>query len=83
MAAAVLLEDGRVLVTGGRDKDALDLVEVFDPATGSWTVIQGLTHVRRSHTATLLPNGKILITGGRDDGGRLASSELYDLQTIE
>ena len=77
LAAAVLLEDGRVLLTGGRDKTALDSSEVFDPSTLEWALVQGLTEVRRSHTATPLPDGSILIAGGRDDAGRLSTAELY------
>jgi N-acetylneuraminic acid mutarotase len=82
-ATVTLLGDGRVLIVGGRDKVALQSAEVFDPSTLGWSLVQGLAQVRRSHTATLLPSGKILISGGRDDGGRLASSELYDPQSIE
>ncbi len=52
-------------------------VELYDPATGTWTFGNSLTIARFTHTATLLPNGKVLVAGGFGGSGTLASSELY------
>jgi hypothetical protein len=52
--------------------------EVFDPATGNWTVANSLTTARNSHTATLLPTGRVVVTGGFGDVRALASTETYD-----
>jgi|GEM_PF-6051265 len=40
-AAAVVLNDGKVLVTGGRDasNNVLSTAERYDPVAGTWTTI--------------------------------------------
>ena len=70
---ATLLNDGRVLIAGGRGK--VDAVDIFDPATGSWTAGTSFAEWRAQHTATLLADGRVLVTGGV---GRGTSTELYD-----
>src|SRR5262249_18351181 len=63
---ATLLQNGKVLVAGGRDNTGANLAsaELFDPAgnggAGSWTATGSLNSAREFHTATLLPNGKVL-----------------------
>jgi N-acetylneuraminic acid mutarotase len=72
-----LLPNGKVLVAGGYDKDyknALNSAELYDPATGRWSITANL-NTAGGGTATLLPNGKVLVTGG------LNSAELYDPAT--
>jgi len=73
--AAALLQDGKVLIAGGRDGDVpLNSTDLFDPATGSVTPSGFLTVPRAGHTATTLLDGTVLIAGG--DG--LSSAEIYD-----
>ena len=61
---ATLLGDGRVLVAGS-NLDGQPSVELYDPATGSWTSTGAMTDPRfEGYTATLLPNGKVLVAGG-------------------
>ena len=79
---ATLLPDGKVLVAAGADISggfyfAIASAELYDPATGTWTVTDSLNTARFSLTATLLPNGKVLAVGGANDVG-LNSAELYD-----
>ncbi len=65
---ANLLADGRVLVIGGEklnpSREMLDAVEVYDPASDTWTELAPLPEPRTNHTATLLANGLVLIVGG-------------------
>lgn len=86
---ATLLADGKVLVVAGffdvlgYGGSPLDTAELYNPATGAWTMTGSLTKAREGHTATLLPNGKVLVVGGVDfvtiyGEGYMASVELYD-----
>jgi hypothetical protein len=45
---ATLLEDGRVLVTGGMTADlqALQSAEIYDPASGKWSLTGSMSEVR-------------------------------------
>jgi hypothetical protein len=78
---ATLLPNGKVLVSGGTDGGTNGIIlasaELFDPATGIWTVTGLMTSGRFLHTATLLPSGKLLVSGGGGTSGYLASSEVY------
>ena len=89
---ATLLQDGRVLVVGGRGSDAtteLLSVELYEPKTNKWSAAAPLGLGRAGHTATLLDDGRVLVTGGTGqdatDGGHryvaLTSVELYDPKT--
>lgn len=78
---ATLLLDGKLLVTGGQTNFTLTspAAEMYDPATGIWTVTGSMNGDRAHHTATMLPNGQVLVAGGYSSGtGALASAELYD-----
>jgi hypothetical protein len=84
---ATLLNNGMVLIAGGyvlngSSFQSTALAELYDPATGSFTVTGNMTTARGSHTATLLNNGKVLFAAGVNGGvGNLASAELYDPAT--
>jgi Kelch motif protein len=69
---AVLLRDGRALVTGGTAKSA----ELYDPATGSWAASANMKTWRNPIALSLLPDGKVLVTGG--DGSEWTPPDLYD-----
>jgi hypothetical protein len=71
---ATLLANGTVLVAGGGEDNST--AEVYDPATGSFSITGGMEIGRSGHTATLLPNGSVLVAGGGIFAG-LASAELY------
>ncbi|MBJ6723243.1 kelch repeat-containing protein [Geomesophilobacter sediminis] len=78
---ATLLQDGRVLVAGGKDEISTGATaEIYDPKTDKWTQTGSLNHKRYHHTATLLQDGKVLVAGG-DSGDFLASAEIYDPAT--
>ena len=69
---ATLLEDGKVLVTGGLEftgrygtKEAtLSSAELFDPAIGSFAPAAAMATPRESHSATLRSDGTVLVAGG-------------------
>jgi uncharacterized protein (TIGR03437 family) len=89
----VLLPNGKVLMTGGlmvvsNRLAPTNVAELYDPATGAWSLTGAMNVARDAHTMTLLPNGKVLVATGSD---RLVaapqlftpvrSCELYDPQT--
>ncbi len=80
--AAALLPGGRVLVVGGfPDKDsnaALTSAEIYDPASDTWTTIEGTGAARAWATATPLPDGRVLLVGGTDGKNSLDSVESFD-----
>src|SRR5205823_2390625 len=59
--------------------------ELYDPATGTWSITSGLNTSRLAPSTTLLSNGKVLVAGGNVSGplGTLSSAELYDPGTTE
>jgi hypothetical protein len=79
---ATLLPNGKVLVVGGDfspwDYGSDGSAELYDAATGVWSVTGGLMAARYGQTATLLQNGKVLVAGGSDDGD-LASTLARDI----
>ncbi len=79
---ATLLNNGKVLITGGfvGEENSLASAEIFDPQANNFSRAENMRVERSSHTATLLPNGKILIAGGFN-GNYLDSAEIYDSTT--
>ena len=84
---ATLLQDGRVLVTGGRSpQDSVyKSAETYDPATGTFRPAGSMGDGRQQHTATLLPDGRVFIAGGYWSDGQnwrvLSSTEMFDPAT--
>jgi hypothetical protein len=81
-ADAALLPFGKVLVAGGGSgsypgPQMVDSVDLYDPATASWTVSEVMTAARTFFTATPLPSGAVLFAGGLGAGGGLSSAEIY------
>ncbi|HEY6854066.1 MAG TPA: PKD domain-containing protein [Gemmatimonadales bacterium] len=80
-AVAVVLADGRVLVTGGGRCGVIrNQSEIFDPATGTWTTTGSMSVVRRSPAAVRLADGRVLVAGGTGafPFASLTSAEIYD-----
>src|SRR2546423_10983488 len=60
---ATLLLNGKVLVSGGHNTETA--TELFDPASGTWSLTGNLAAPRLfGHTSTLLSNGNVLVFGG-------------------
>ena len=58
-SAATLLQNGKVLLTGGSHP------ELYDPATGAFSFTSSnLTTAHLQHSSSLLTDGSVLIAGG-------------------
>jgi N-acetylneuraminic acid mutarotase len=84
---ATLLPNGEVLVSGGETlgpngRISFASAELYDLATGTWTITGSMSQSRFDHTATLLQSGQVLVAG--ENTGvfvGLASAELYNPST--
>jgi hypothetical protein len=82
--AALRLPDGRVLVTGGSRLEGefladLSTAEVYDPATGLWTLwTSSMAHTRAVHGMVDLGDGRYLLVGGSEADLR---PEIFDTLT--
>ena len=76
---ATVLPTGEVLVTGGvngpRDNPALavNATELWNPATGTWTLMASSASLLRGYhsTSLLLPDGRVIHSGGGAGGGTI------------
>ena len=80
---ATLLQDGKVLVAGGvgyvsGHYSYTATAELYDPASGTFSLTGSMKNARHCHTATLLSNGQVLITGGYDGSAFLSAAEIFD-----
>ena len=71
---AALLADGRVLLAGGETASA----EIYDPATGAFTVVGSMASARAAATAVVLESGRVMVAGGSVDGTAVGAVEIYD-----
>ena len=80
--SATLLTYGRVLIAGGwQNGRPLATSEIYDAASGVFSLSGRMTTNRAEHTATLLASGDVLLTGGvaaSYDQPFLSSAELYN-----
>lgn len=93
--AVTLLDDGRVLITGGTipldhwEADTGSGAPVasawlLDPDTGQFDEIPSMAQPRARHTATRLPSGRVLVAGGSSEPsfkGHTATAEIFDPQS--
>lgn len=81
----VVLQDGRVMVTGGiflyaSPPPRSNTGEIYDPATGQWARIPGtMSDPKNDHAIALRQDGTVLVAGGvRTLDTAVASADLYD-----
>lgn len=80
--SATRLADGRVVVAGGAQGTLLAPVsianvDIFNPATNTWSASTALLQPRASHVAQRLPDGQVLLFGGQG-----AATTLTDVETL-
>jgi len=83
---ATKLADGRVLITGGGNGlGTTATVEVFDPATETFTFTTPMGTPHHGHEAVLLPDGRVMVIAGRctscGSPFAIATTELFDPTT--
>ena len=78
-SAAALLQDGRILFTGGTGSTGtLASAELFN-TDGSVTSAAPMQDARSNHAAITLQDEKVLVAGGTTSGGGITSAaEIYD-----
>jgi hypothetical protein len=54
------------LVTGGHsgNYEPTNTAEIYDPATGAWTMVGNMLKGRARHSIALLADGRVLVAGG-------------------
>jgi hypothetical protein len=87
----VLLDDGRVLVTGGGSGVSisttmgLDSAEIYDPKTGTFRLLSSkMSSLRIFHHAIKLMDGRVLVAGGSKGPGfnnALKTADVFDPET--
>ncbi|MGN6591667.1 MAG: kelch repeat-containing protein, partial [Terriglobales bacterium] len=88
VATATALDDGEVLIYGGWSANAAGATsatqtyEIFDPATGTSTLLTSSTVPVFGQAAVKLDDGRVLICGGNSHGvGAVKACEIFDPQT--
>jgi hypothetical protein len=81
--ASWLQTPGKVLLAGGFDASSVPGAgaELYDAATGTWSLAAPMSTPRANHTATVLDSGKVLVVGGASTDGNTDTAELYDPET--
>lgn len=95
-ADIVALEDGRVVVVGGLDLEAMssssttiepeDLVESYNTNTGEWQTLGPMNEPAMEHSLITLNNGRIMAVGGFNDSSSMHGTdraEIFDPDTNE
>lgn len=77
---ANLAADGRVILAGGwrGGHTPSDDITRFDPASGQFTRVGGLTIARQYHRTTTLADGRMLVTGGDGWLTAMPTAEIID-----
>jgi hypothetical protein len=73
-AGHALMADGRLMVSGGHKDDdrGLDVTNIFDPGTESWTPgLPKMAHGRWYPTVTTLPDGRVVTVAGQDSASNV------------
>ncbi len=75
---ATLLNDGRVLIAGGKNgSKTLFCSELYNPSQNMSVAAPPLENSRYAHTATLVANGFVLLANGNSGKKPLSTVEVY------
>src|SRR6267154_4383253 len=78
-ASTVLLQDGRILITGGTDASGPSSAAEFFGANGSFSLATPMNVQRSGHVSVVLQDGRVLVAGGSTNGGGVTNSaEIFD-----
>src|SRR5262249_2888340 len=78
-ASAALLQDGRILVTGGDPGTGPVASAEFFNIDGTVSVAPPMIYARSKHISVALADGRVLVAGGLTAGGATTSAaEIYD-----
>jgi hypothetical protein len=71
-----LMPDGRLMVSGGHKDDdtGIDVTNIFDPSTQTWTAGPKMAWGRWYPTVTTLPDGRLLTMAGRDSAAHVVTT---------
>lgn len=80
---AVLLKNGKILVTGGTFSDQhFTSTELYDPTTNTFTNGADMSYPHTDHTITTLRNGNVLVVAGYKSNARFSDKcEIYNPDT--
>ena len=75
-----MLDDGRVMVSGGRDQSRYHKkTEMWDPAKDEWTPGPNMAKKRFDQASVKLPDGRLLVSGGTDEIiALIVQAEVFD-----
>jgi hypothetical protein len=82
--AAVRLLDGRVLVIGGErgsNGETVTTVELYDQATGTWSVTGSMLKGLEGFPPTVLGDGRVLVGDADEADDAILGAEVYDPAT--
>jgi N-acetylneuraminic acid mutarotase len=68
------------LVISGYQSGWIGSVEIYDPATGQWSIMQPISAYGAAHTATPLKDGRVLVMAGNARSGEIFDPKTNDWQ---
>jgi hypothetical protein len=77
-AASALMQDGRILITGGDNGSGPVAGAEFFDTTGSFAAAPPMGMARSAHSATVLADGRILVAGGSTGAAATNAAEIFD-----
>ena len=89
--AAVVMSDGKVMVTGGEYQrpgwtgatvQTLSNTETYDPSENTWTQTSNMSDPRKFHSSMVLNDGRVVVIGSKDKGEKTAI-DVYDPTVVE